>query len=353
MSSSGHTTSSSSWSGRLSQKEVLSMISSSLRISIEPLLIPHYFVQLHDIVGKGYFGNVYRGQMRDPTTGYVLPVAVKTIKGERSKEIGDIEDFLKEGAIMKHFNHPNVLRLLGICLSSDGIPWVVLPFMSQGDLRSYIADPYRRICVLELTDFAHQISQGMNYLSTLNFVHRDLAARNCMLTDGHVVKVADFGLAFDLTVDRTKETSTRPSAPARLPLKWMAPESLRDRKVFNSKTDVWSFGIVMWELMTRAAAPYGEIPNAEIRSYLEAGKRLPQPTYCPDIIYNVMLNCWRALPVDRPDFLWLARHLQDILRSQVGHSRRFGNRNDPFLVTVPPGGLYTNYFPKSDIHHHH
>jgi len=334
-------------SSKYSQQEVLSLISTKLRKAIEPLLIPHYFVSLQDSVGKGYFGNVHRGQMRDPHTGYFIPVAVKTLKGDRAKDINDIEGFLREGAIMKHFNHPNVLRLLGICLSPQGIPWVVLPFMTHGDLRSYIADPYKRICIIDLTDFAHQIARGMEYLSSLNFVHRDLALRNCMLTDNHLVKVADFGLAIDLLND--DDPMYKAGVPARLPLKWMAPESLRDRKIFNVKTDVWSFGVVLWELMTRAAAPYGDISNSEIRAFLESGKRLPQPTHCPDVIYNLMVNCWRTNPMDRPDFTWLSQRLSEILRKQVelsstGLPRRYGTQ-EKYFQPVPPPGLYTNYFP--------
>lgn len=269
-------------------------------------------LHVNEIIGRGHFGCVFHGTLLEPD-GQKQHCAIKSLN--RITDIEEVSQFLKEGIIMKDFSHPNVLSLLGICLPSEGSPLVVLPYMKHGDLRNFIRDESHNPTVKDLMGFGLQVAKGMEYLASKKFVHRDLAARNCMLDESYTVKVADFGLARD--VYDKEYYSVHNKHGVKLPVKWMALESLQTHK-FTTKSDVWSFGVLLWELMTRGAPPYSDVNSFDITVFLLQGRRLLQPEFCPDALYNVMIECWHPKPERRPTFSELVSRISAIFSSFSG-----------------------------------
>lgn len=300
----------------LMPRDNISMVSlnSNILEEVKDVLIPPEMLSIEDsqIIGKGHFGTVYHGYLLD-SNKKEIHCAIKSLN--RITDFQEVDQFLREGIIMKGFNHPNILSLLGIMLPKEGLPLVVLPYMKHGDLRHFIRSKNRNPTVKDLIGFGLQVARGMEYLAQKKFVHRDLAARNCMLDENFTVKVADFGMARD--VYAKEYYSIQDHKRVKLPVKWMAIESLQTQK-FTTKSDVWSYGILLWELLTRGASPYPEVDPYDITQYLLKGRRLLQPQYCPDTLYVIMLACWDPEPECRPTFHSLATEVQRILSNLKG-----------------------------------
>ncbi|XP_062990240.1 tyrosine-protein kinase ABL2 isoform X2 [Elgaria multicarinata webbii] len=239
-------------------------------------------------LGGGQYGEVYVGVWKK----YNLTVAVKTLK----EDTMEVEEFLKEASVMKEIKHPNLVQLLGVCTLEPPF-YIVTEYMPYGNLLDYLRDCNRdEVTAVVLLYMATQISSAMEYLEKKNFIHRDLAARNCLVGENHVVKVADFGLSRLMTGD----TYTA-HAGAKFPIKWTAPESLA-YNTFSIKSDVWAFGVLLWEIATYGMSPYPGIDLSQVYDLLEKGYRMEQPEGCPPKVYELMRACWKWNPLDRPSF---------------------------------------------------
>ncbi|XP_029450170.1 tyrosine-protein kinase Mer [Rhinatrema bivittatum] len=290
-------------------------VGEDLQQKLEDVMVDRNVLTLGKVLGEGEFGSVVEGELIE-ADGTKKKVAVKTMKLDNLSQ-REIEEFLSEAACMKDFDHPNVIRLLGVCLEASSRqtpkPMVILPFMKYGDLHSFllysrIGSGPQHVPLHTLLKLMIDIALGMEYLSNRNFLHRDLAARNCMLRDDMTVCVADFGLSKKIY----SGDYYRQGRIAKMPVKWIAVESLADR-IYTTKSDVWAFGVTVWEIATRGMTPYPGVQNHEIYDYLLQGHRLRQPTDCLDELYEIMYSCWRADPVDRPTFTELKLQLEKLL----------------------------------------
>ncbi|XP_025108033.1 plexin-A2-like isoform X2 [Pomacea canaliculata] len=276
----------------------------ALRHSITTMLIPRSKLDMGELIGKGHFGAVYKAQLQrgDDKSSQV---AVKTLQAKVS-EVEAIQNFLQETALLKDLQHPHLLPVVGVCITASDDPMVVSPFMATEDLKSYIREPSKMLTVADLVGLASQIADGMAYLQEVKVVHRNLAARNCIVTEERCVRLTDYGVTGTLF---PQQHYVSEDGCAQGLLRWMAPESVINFQ-FSSKSDIWSFGIVLWELFTRGITPYPDVDNAGILAHVTEGKRMKKPKQSPEAVYGMMLACWSQAPEDRPDFSQLLQQLQ-------------------------------------------
>nr|XP_003412004.1 ALK tyrosine kinase receptor [Loxodonta africana] len=274
--------------------------------------VPRKNITLIRGLGHGAFGEVYEGQVSGmPNDPGPLQVAVKTLPEVCSEQ--DELDFLMEALIISKFNHQNIVRCIGVSLQA--LPrFILLELMAGGDLKSFLRETRPRpnqpssLAMLDLLHVARDIACGCQYLEENHFIHRDIAARNCLLTcpgPGRVAKIGDFGMARDIY----RASYYRKGGCAMLPVKWMPPEAFMEG-IFTSKTDTWSFGVLLWEIFSLGYMPYPSKSNQEVLEFVTSGGRMDPPKNCPGPVYRIMTQCWQHQPEDRPNFAIILERIE-------------------------------------------
>ncbi|KAK7913425.1 hypothetical protein WMY93_013636 [Mugilogobius chulae] len=299
-------------------------------------------VKIEQVIGAGEFGEVCSGNLKLPGKREMF-VAIKTLKSGYTEK--QRRDFLSEASIMGQFDHPNVIRLEGVVTKSSPV-MIVTEFMENGSLDSFLRQNDGQFTVIQLVGMLRGIASGMKYLADMNYVHRDLAARNILVNSNLVCKVSDFGLSRFLEDDTSDPTTPvlclyvtcimpypnisvpvrlaspptphLPAAPVfhggKIPIRWTAPEAIQYRK-FTSASDVWSYGIVMWEVMSYGERPYWDMTNQDVINAIEQDYRLPPPMDCPSALHQLMLDCWQKDRNNRPKYSQIVNNLDKMIRN--------------------------------------
>ncbi|KAM6157287.1 proto-oncogene tyrosine-protein kinase receptor Ret isoform 8-T8 [Erethizon dorsatum] len=287
---------------------------------------PRKDLVLGKTLGEGEFGKVVKATAfrLKGRAGYTT-VAVKMLKENASQS--ELRDLMSEFNLLKQVNHPHVIRLYGAC-SQDGPLLLIVEYAKYGSLRGFLRDSRkvgpgyvgsrnsgaldhpdeRALTMGDLISFAWQISRGMQYLAEMKLVHRDLAARNILVAEGRKMKISDFGLSRDVY----EEDSYVKRSKGRIPVKWMAIESLFDH-IYTTQSDVWSFGVLLWEIVTLGGNPYPGIPPERLFNLLKTGHRMDRPDNCSEEMYRLMLQCWKQEPDKRPMFADISKDLEKMM----------------------------------------
>ncbi|XP_049911452.1 tyrosine-protein kinase ZAP-70 [Epinephelus moara] len=243
-------------------------------------------------LGSGNFGCVKKGVLK--TDSGQIDVAIKVLKSDNEKLVK--EEMMREAEIMHQLSNPFIVRMLGLCNAENLM--LVMEMASAGPLNKFLSSNKDTVSVENIVNLMHQVSMGMKYLEEKNFVHRDLAARNVLLVNQQFAKISDFGLSKALGAD---DNYYKARTAGKWPLKWYAPECINFHK-FSSKSDVWSFGITMWEAFSYGGKPYKKMKGPDVMRFIDSGSRMDCPTACPERMYAVMKECWTYKHEERPDF---------------------------------------------------
>ena len=273
--------------------------------------IPRENITCMSELGQGNFGTVMKGEAKDvaPDQSSTL-VAIKYLR--EGSDSNARNDFMREAVVVNQFDHPNILKLLGVCFDQEPY-FITFEYMELGDLNKYlrnkaisVSQASSNLTVQQLVDMAIDIAAGLEYLAEHHFVHRDLATRNCLINEQLFVKIADFGLSKDVYSTDYYRLGER----SLLPIRWMPPEAILYCR-FSTQSDIWSFGIVLWEIFAGGVQPYYTLSNDEVVEYVTNKNVLLCPSGCPTSLYKLMVDCWAVTPDSRPTASEIYTRLRD------------------------------------------